>query len=142
MTGFVMVHSTVNGLRFWSSRPPTRFAAVLPSSRRSRPAQKAGSGAGEDDDVDAVISFGVEERDGEGSLQLAVHGVAGVGTVERDRAHALGGLGQNRFAHAVDTSNASRHEHSRAPTGRYRGAYEAMLESRPNIGTASEFVRA
>jgi hypothetical protein len=43
MTGFVIVQSTVKGLTIGWSRLPTRFAAVLPSSRRSRPAQNAGS---------------------------------------------------------------------------------------------------
>src|SRR5215216_3192813 len=78
-----------------------------------------GVDAGEDDDIDAVVRFGTGEGDGEGSLQLGVHGVAGVGAVERDRADARGGLGENRFVHRGDTSNASPHEHSRAPGGRY-----------------------
>src|SRR5262249_49627123 len=136
VTRLVIVHSTVKGLRGSSARPPARVAAVGASPPRARVAPtdevrgrgaelaeveagaERGVGAGEDDHVDGVIGFGGRERDRELTLQFGVHGVAGVGTVERHREHTIGRLRQNRFAHGADLSNASSHGHSRARSRR------------------------
>ena len=120
------------------SRPLT-IRGVLPSSRRSRPAQKAGSAPVRWMTSTPSSASASASATASGSLQLAqVHGVAGVGAVEPwpDR------RAQSKTVSLMPSTLVMLHRMSiREPLWtRTVSRNEAMLELRPNIGTASEFV--